>query len=621
MKLLDLHINGFGKFHDLTVTFTDGINLIYGDNEAGKSTLHTFIRGMLFGIERARGRASKNDLYSKYEPWENSMVYEGTLRLESHGTVYRIERIFQKSNKEFAIINETLGKEEDPSKAFLDELLCGLNEITYNNTISIGQLKSATDSGMVSELKNYIANLNTTGNVDLNINAATAFLKARKKDYESQLSPEAAKKYTSLLGEIRNIEKEVSSPEYANEISMYQAKKKEAKLALAKKQEEKEDLIEKTAKEHQRLSNSSFGTNDSIQLFQKKAAELYSHYETYKSKCSKKSLVFYPAIAVLLATALAAGVINIYIMVLNDVYAASQLSLFNPTALSTVILAISILLYISGITVFMRRCSHKNSLKNTSDVLSELFGRFLTDNSISSENLEKFNAKMNDLLALSESIEADEASLNKISEEIRILQKQQDEDSSAIEKQQWLQWELEQKLMKLSDCKTQAAALKEDVAENDRLREEISAIELALDTISELSSTIRDSFGLYLNSIASSLISGITGGAYNSMSVDENLNVYLNTKTKLIPLEQTSSGTMDQVYLALRLAAANLLCENETLPLIFDDSFSLYDDKRLESTLTWLAGSHSGQKIMFTCHHRESRILDENDIKYNLIYI
>ena len=46
----------------------DGINIIYGKNEAGKSTLHTFIRGMLFGIERGRGRAAKNDLYTKYEP-------------------------------------------------------------------------------------------------------------------------------------------------------------------------------------------------------------------------------------------------------------------------------------------------------------------------------------------------------------------------------------------------------------------------------------------------------------------------------------------------------------------------------------------------------------------------
>ena len=44
MRLLELHIDGFGKFHDRTISFNDGINIIYGKNEAGKSTLHTFIR-------------------------------------------------------------------------------------------------------------------------------------------------------------------------------------------------------------------------------------------------------------------------------------------------------------------------------------------------------------------------------------------------------------------------------------------------------------------------------------------------------------------------------------------------------------------------------------------------
>ena len=58
MRFLDLYISGFGKFHNTSVSFEDGINIVYGKNEAGKSTIHTFIRGMLFGIERQRGRAA-----------------------------------------------------------------------------------------------------------------------------------------------------------------------------------------------------------------------------------------------------------------------------------------------------------------------------------------------------------------------------------------------------------------------------------------------------------------------------------------------------------------------------------------------------------------------------------
>ena len=73
MKILSLHIDGFGKFHNRDISFQDGLNVVYGKNEAGKSTLHTFIKGMLFGIERQRGRASKNDTYSKFQPWTRAV--------------------------------------------------------------------------------------------------------------------------------------------------------------------------------------------------------------------------------------------------------------------------------------------------------------------------------------------------------------------------------------------------------------------------------------------------------------------------------------------------------------------------------------------------------------------
>ena len=117
MKILSLHIDGFGKFHDRDISFEDGLNVVYGKNEAGKSTLHTFIKGMLFGIERQRGRASKNDTYSKFQPWTQSGVYEGFLRVECDGEVYRIERRFQKGDKRLCVINETSGKEEENIKS------------------------------------------------------------------------------------------------------------------------------------------------------------------------------------------------------------------------------------------------------------------------------------------------------------------------------------------------------------------------------------------------------------------------------------------------------------------------------------------------------------------------
>ena len=85
MIIKDIRLTNFGKFNHKMVTLEPGLNIVYGENEAGKTTLHTFIRGMLFGIEKQRGKASGKDLYTKYEPWENPANYHGMMRIESDG--------------------------------------------------------------------------------------------------------------------------------------------------------------------------------------------------------------------------------------------------------------------------------------------------------------------------------------------------------------------------------------------------------------------------------------------------------------------------------------------------------------------------------------------------------
>ena len=301
MRLLDLHIDGFGKFHDRTVRFEDGMNLVYGKNEAGKSTLHTFIRCMLFGMERGRGRAARNDLFTRFEPWQNKGAYGGWIRLEKNGIIYRIERNFQKDLKVPTIIDETAGKEVEPTKSFLDFLLCGLTETTYNNTISIGQLKSATDSGMVTELRNYIANMNTTGSMALNITKATAYLKNRRREFERQLTPDAGKNYTSLLGEIRSIEKEIAAPEYENQLQSYQELRSRVKSQLAQKQEERETLLQKIAKGRQVLSAAQFTDESSIISYRDSARASYQEYENAKAASEKKGTLVLSVLFLLFA--------------------------------------------------------------------------------------------------------------------------------------------------------------------------------------------------------------------------------------------------------------------------------------------------------------------------------
>ena len=609
MRLLELHIDGFGKFHDRTISFNDGINIIYGKNEAGKSTLHTFIRGMLFGIERGRGRAAKNDLYTKYEPWENSGTYEGWLRLEKDGTIYRIERRFRKENKSLKIINETKGLEEEATPAFVSSLLDGLTETMYNNTISIGQLKSATEDGMVTELKNYIANMNTTGNISLNITKATAFLRNQKRSLEAGLIPEASREFTSLLAEIRNVEAEIAGPEYENQLAAYQNMRTQVKGLIDNTQTQKKDLDEKLANGKKVLSDNGFTDRASVDAMSSDAERLYSEYNTLNGECNKKSRKVLSGLTAVLGVA--------------GLGAAATLGYFNLTAYLPVCGAAAtaaVIFFIISLFILQKDKEYHRLFDNTSSELGALLARHLGDSAVSEDAMNAFRARMGEFSKLCDMVAQSEAEIRKFLEDLSNLQTKQAGCSEMIEKQQRTQWELEKKLEHLSNCKNKAKALKRTLAENDRIHDEIVAIDLAQETMTDLSSSIRDSFGLYLNKEASQYITGITGGIYDSMSIDENLNVFLNTKTKLVPLENVSSGTMDQVYLALRLAAAKLLQGSGSgFPLIFDDSFTQYDDDRLKTALEWLASAYGGQIIIFTCHRREAQMLRARQVPFQLI--
>ena len=624
MRFLDLYIKGFGKFHDTFVSFEDGLNLVYGKNEAGKSTIHTFIRGMLFGIERQRGRAAKNDLYSKYEPWENSSTYEGQLRLESGGTIYRFERSFQKNKKEFIIVNETTGREAEPTKALLDEILCGLSETAYNNTISIGQLKSATEGGMISELKNYIANMNTSGNMALNITKATAYLKNQKRQFENQLTPEAAKTYTSLLGEIKNLEREISSPEYENQLRSYAKERTDLKSAIEKKQEEREELLCRIEKGRQALAEFEFTDAQSVSAYLNHAEDIYRQYLEAGQAASKKSRrglsVFFGLLGLLLL--LGAGYFFCWGLMPGNSFLPWMPETIDPLLSGAAAAGASAVSFFAGALFRLKLRQEKKTAALCASNLSEIFRRHLGDGTISEKAMDALRNRMDDFMDLCSMIVRSEETVRRQMDDVEQLQGRQNQCSEIIEQQQRVQWELEKKLEHLAELKDQASALRQIIAENDRIREEIAAIELAQETMKELSMSIRDSFGLYLNKTASELISGITGGLYTSMSIDENLGAFLNTRRKLIPLEQVSSGTADQIYLALRLAAARFIQNGtDSMPLIFDDSFVLYDDDRLRQALRWLSEAYKGQIIIFTCHRRELDILKEGEIKHHVVKI
>lgn len=183
MKINSVYISDFGKFHDKRFDFTDGMNLIYGENEDGKTTLMTFIRMMFYGT----CAKSSDELYKnprkKYAP-RNDRPMAGSIDFESDGKKYRIERIFKASNStdKIAVIDlgsgerETFTGKEDLGKRFL-----GLSVDAADRTVFLsGHSGNFKGSNAEGELNSRLSNLAGTGSEEISAEDVLARLEKAK---------------------------------------------------------------------------------------------------------------------------------------------------------------------------------------------------------------------------------------------------------------------------------------------------------------------------------------------------------------------------------------------------------------------------------------------------------
>lgn len=190
MEILELNLKHFGKFQEHKIELHPGVNIIYGGNETGKSTIHAFIRAMFFGIERSRGKAGRKDEYQLRQPWDNPSYFAGTMRVKYEGKIYRIERNFNKNEREVHLICETTGEELSMKDGELSGLLAGMSEAAFRNTVFISQAGSETDAGLAEELQKFMVNFQETGDGSLDVSRALDKLKDRKKKLEAKKKQE-----------------------------------------------------------------------------------------------------------------------------------------------------------------------------------------------------------------------------------------------------------------------------------------------------------------------------------------------------------------------------------------------------------------------------------------------
>lgn len=185
MVIKKIKIKNFGKVQEKEWELSPGMNVLYGENESGKTTMHMFLKSMFFGIQKLRGRASKKDVYTTYEPWDNPVTYGGTLWFENAGRNFRLSRNFHKTCAANEFFCEDDGEVLDVEQGDLDAIL-GISQAVYENTVSIGQLKSVTGPDLIKELQNYMASYQGTGDGSVDIGRAMQMLKMMRKGYQVQ---------------------------------------------------------------------------------------------------------------------------------------------------------------------------------------------------------------------------------------------------------------------------------------------------------------------------------------------------------------------------------------------------------------------------------------------------
>lgn len=512
MKILELKIRNYGKMTDWGAEFSPGINLIYGGNESGKSTVHTFIKSMFFGLARARGRAAAGDTYSRYEPWENPNFYSGMMRFESGGKSFLLDRNFDRVSKKAELFCEDDGERLSEGDGDLQMLLGErFSESVYENTVSVGQLKARPGQELAAELRNYATNFYASGGGDMNLDGALRNLKEREREIDRQIKADFQKK------------------------------------------QEKRERIEQEASYIWREMHSLQTERDAL-------LEQIDYRREHQPKMEEPENN----------------------RVIDELRPGKWR--VHPVEILSFIIAVSL------VVIFI----HKPWNYLVAIVLALLCAIYTWNRMKVSKKQEKTEPE-------------------KILEEIA-----PEEEKVPLER---LYWEAERIADELGEKQVQYNNLREQLSEMDEMGEEFwelerqrEAVSLASDKINELSAELQRQMAAKMNEVLSEIISQITDGKYTRLMMDKNLELCVLCGDRRVPIEGLSRGTIEQLYLTLRMASARVFQEEE-MPVVLDDTFVYYDDERLAHALRWMA-ENKEQVLIFTCQKREEEALKRLNIPY-----
>lgn len=600
--LKKINIISFGQFENTSINFEDGFNLIYGKNESGKSTIASFIEGILYGFDdgnRVRHFNKKQEIYRPI----NSYKYAGIAIFNKDGIDYRISRNFD--NGEYEIYDLKDNKIMDAKASNLNfpgEFILGISYDIYKSIISNYQSQESSEKAKAKIIELLI------NRDDYNFSSIDAINILDNKLAEIGSDRAYTKPYAKTKAEIDDISREI--------------------LDLKTLRNQTNRDFEKLYKNRDQLSKKS-----------KKVKELKKSRDAYRGNVAYKNLedeIKYKN---------QLNFIESELKKYEDIASLKDKKdtdlLDKKEDLSDKNLLNHYIIYICGslLLILMWKYFKQNYLLAIAIILPIIMIAIdKKDSKVSDDHDKKYNdERYIKYLSLVKERE-------KIEEVLRVLENQdKTKDRSNIKEIQNLDIkETEEKIRKLEidleDLNKTNINLERKLASSeeklnhevdlvDRLNileqnliameEEIQAIKLAKDTIAEIRKDITENNANFDREI-SDLIATITKDKYKKVSYDTNLNPsIINSNGESISIDKLSTGFYDQLNFALKFLINENKLDNF---IIFDDAFINYDLDRLRLALFFLLDLANDRQIIYmTCHNREEEVLKSEAIDFNMI--
>lgn len=697
MKIKNIKVNAYGNIENKDINLEEGINIIHGANESGKSTLLNYIISIFYGISRNKDGKALSD-YEKYKPW-NSNEFSGRISYKlENGEKYEIFRDFNKKNPK--IYNDKLEDisdrfetdKKDGSKFFIEQM--GIDKKMYLSTVVSTQEEVRLDEKNQNMLIQKIANLAGTG--EDNVSYKKALIKLQEKIRDEIGTNKTSQKPINIIEkeivEINN--KIVETEKYRNRKYEIDAEKEQILSELKKLEQQKQilqelqnsmkseeetknrlEIREKNRKdniakineltnqkntinaESERVQSAKNHLQDIIKGHKENIEKLNSEIEKIanekeETQEKEKPSISFIVITVVLAIALICSIILIKNYIVSGI-------------LGVAIIANIVFYVINKNKQKVNKAKLREKINQEKQYKREKLEnqkqQIIANVNTTEKELEKQEEEEkqvnSELSMLKGQIILLEKNNEKITEEIEQDNKAIKEESNK-NKQQIIEKYKEKNindLLYINDYQNYISKIEETINNNRirikgleieyntivpqldemvvleekreadkeklaELREKESIINIAIenlmDAYEEMKTTITPKFTKNL----SESIQKISSNKYNKVTInDENGMIIENNRGEYVEAIKLSTGTIDQLYLALRLSMIDELSK-ENLPIILDESFAYSDNNRLKNMLQYLTSDlNNHQTIIFTCTDREQKMLEEMNIPYNVV--